>query len=100
RGAIEAGPLVFTLEPGDTFYVWATLFATADSRDATPSSADAFHTLTMQFDDASGLVPATVPEPGEATAMAWALVVLGALARRGRRDRAATGARNASTPAS
>jgi hypothetical protein len=85
---IEAEPLVFPVDPGDEFYVWAALFATADSREATPSSADAFHTLTMEFDDPSGLVAATaVPEAGGGAVVAWGLVVLRAFARRARSER-------------
>jgi len=79
---IDAEPLVFTLDPGDEFYIWAVLFATADSRDGTPSEADAFHSLNMEFHDASGLIAATaVPEPAGGGLVAWVVAMLLAAAR-------------------
>ncbi|MBK7948247.1 MAG: hypothetical protein IPK00_05800 [Deltaproteobacteria bacterium] len=53
--------LTFTVNPGESFYVWATLGADAE-RDL--SSADALSTLTMVFQDSTGLTAASVPEPG------------------------------------
>jgi hypothetical protein len=75
-------PLVFEAEPGDAFYVWAAAFASADSREATPSSADAFHTLSMSFEDPSGLEAATIPEPANGS-----LLVLGCALFTGRARR-------------
>lgn len=76
----QPAPLEFTLQPGDAVYLQAVLFANADSRNV-PSHADAFHTLTLSFQNASGLVQAAaVPEPGT-----WALLLAGGawlLARR------------------
>lgn len=74
-----ASSLTFTVNPGESFYVWATLGADAE-RDL--SSADALNTLTMAFQDSTGLTAASVPEPG-ASAMLGAGVLLLA-ARRGR----------------
>ncbi|NIP19320.1 MAG: PEP-CTERM sorting domain-containing protein, partial [Xanthomonadales bacterium] len=50
----------FTVDPGDSFYVWARLVTTADN----PGVADAFTTLTASFTNVDGLSPAAVPEPG------------------------------------
>jgi hypothetical protein len=80
----QPAPLEFTLQPGDSVYLQATLFAGADSRNI-PSAADAFHTLTMSFQNPANLVQAAalVPEPAS-----WALMLLGGAAllraRRGR----------------
>lgn len=49
-----------SLAPGESFYLWARLRASAE-RDL--SFADAFSTLTTSFEDATGLVAASVPEP-------------------------------------
>ena len=74
--------LSFTLDPGQSVFLQATLGADAE-RDL--SFADSFSTLTTSFQDPVGLVAAsTVPEPGT-----FALVVLGlaGVARSGRRRR-------------
>jgi hypothetical protein len=53
----------FTVDPGDSFYVWARLLATADN----PGEVDAFSTLTASFTNTQGLQPAAVvPEPATA----------------------------------
>lgn len=49
----------FTIDPGDSFYVWARLVTTADN----PGVADAFSTLTASLSNTNGLAPAAVPEP-------------------------------------
>jgi hypothetical protein len=50
----------FTIQPGDSFYVWARLVATADN----PGEVDAFSTLSASFTNTQGLQPAAVvPEP-------------------------------------
>jgi hypothetical protein len=59
----------FTVDPGDSFYVWARLLATANN----PGVVDAFSTLTASLTNTNGLVPASVPEPSTA----W-LLMLGA----------------------
>jgi PEP-CTERM motif len=67
------GDVRFTVNPGDTFFVQSTLDDFVDSRSQQlAASADASHTLTMQFTegDTSLLIPAavptdaSVPEPG------------------------------------
>jgi hypothetical protein len=60
----------FTVDPGDSFYVWARLVATAD----TPGVVDAFSTLTATLSETEGFEPAFVPEPSSAM-----LLILGAL---------------------
>ena len=70
----------FTVAPGDSFYVWARLVATAE----TPGVVDAFSTLTASFSETTGLEPAIVPEPSQAI-----LLALGALGFCLRRRRAA-----------
>lgn len=59
----------FTVDPGDSFYVWARLLGTADN----PGVVDAFSTLTASLTNTDGLVPAAAPEPGAAL-----LLMLGA----------------------
>jgi hypothetical protein len=57
----------FTVDPGDSFYVWGRLVATADN----PGEVDAFSTLTASFTNTEGLQPAAVvPVP----ATMWLLV--------------------------
>ncbi len=74
--------LVFTLDPGQEVYVIAQLNASVDSRFSTPSTADAFSTLTTGFQSGAGLVKAVdVPEVGTAGLLA-AAGLLGALRRR------------------
>ena len=63
----------FTVDPGDSFYVWARLVATADNIGV----ADASSTLTASFSNIEGLTPAAtstliVPLP----AAAWMAVPL------------------------
>jgi hypothetical protein len=62
------GSVTFTVQPGDIFYVYASLYAAADSSHQVEGSADAAHTLALEFTsgDASLLTPeaAAVPEPG------------------------------------
>lgn len=75
--------LSFTVQPGQSFFVQAILGASAE-RDL--SSADAFSTLELAFQDASDLVAASgtvVPEPS--TALLFMLGLAG-LARTGRRS--------------
>lgn len=70
----------FTLQPGESFYIWAQLLATSNSAGV----VDAFSTLTASFSDTSGLTPAAtaVPEAGRLGLVALALVAA-ALGRRG-----------------
>ena len=75
--------LTFTVQPGQSFFIQTTLGASAE-RDM--SSADAFSTLSLAFQDANGLTAASgtvVPEPG--TAILFALGLAG-LAQSGRRS--------------
>lgn len=64
----------FTVQPGEGFYVWARLVATADN----PGVSDAFTTLTASLSNTLGLTPASVPEPSAAALLliggaAWCL---------------------------
>ena len=52
----------FTVDPGDSFYVWARLVGTADQL----GEVDAYSTLTASLTNIVGLAPASVPEPGAA----------------------------------
>lgn len=84
----QPAPLVFSLDPGDSVYLEAVMFASADSRNAVPSTADAFHTLRLAFSEPpADLLPATqlpVPEPAAATLLALGLAAIRLLRRRGR----------------
>jgi hypothetical protein len=87
------GDVTFTVNPGDSFFVQATLEAIIDSRSGSVfASADAAHTLAMQFTqgDTSLLTPAAVaassdaPEPVTTTLLGIGLAVAGlAMRRRG-----------------
>ena len=67
----------FTVDPGDSFYVWSMLLATADN----PGTVDAFGTLTASFTNTDGLTPAAVvPDPS--TLPLAAPLLLAALGRR------------------
>ncbi|MHC4993988.1 MAG: hypothetical protein ACYTGQ_02945 [Planctomycetota bacterium] len=84
-GAVEeTRAFPFTVAPGDGFYIWAQLLATADN----PGQVDAFNTLTASFTNTVGLAPAAtsfaIPEP-------TSLAFLGlAMMRLFRRDRHAS----------
>jgi hypothetical protein len=86
------GDVTFTVNPGDVFFVQATLTAIADSRsDDLFSLADASHTMDMQFTqgDTSLLIPAVVatadaPEPVSMTLFGSGLAILGLVMRRRR----------------
>jgi len=76
-----SGSLHFSLAPGESVYVWALLTAEAERNGAW---ADALGTVTMAFDDPTGLRAAsTVPEPALATLLGTA-VLAAAGARYGR----------------
>jgi len=75
------GSLTFSLDPGESVYVWARLRAEAERNGAW---ADALGTVTMAFDDPTGLQAASsVPEPA-AGALLGASALAGAAARRRR----------------
>ncbi len=60
---IAAGGFSVTLEPGDTFYLWANMVVSAGDE----GISDALNTLNMSFSDTSQLVSASataVPLPG------------------------------------
>jgi hypothetical protein len=84
------GEATFTLNPGDDFFVQATLDTFVDSRSQQlAATADASHTLEMVFTqgDTSLLVPAAtplsaVPEPGTGLATGIGVVAVFAAARR------------------
>ena len=81
--SLQEGNLSFTLNPGQSVYLWARLDADA-RRDK--SSANAYSTLTFKFDDPAGLTaasnpspPVTTPEPGAGVLLGiGVLVTLGA----------------------
>lgn len=77
----------FTVDPGDSFYVWARLVTTADNT----GTADASSTLTASFTNTAGLEPAAVaiPEPGAAALLVigGGMALVGGRGRRSRRDR-------------
>jgi hypothetical protein len=84
------GSVTFNVNPGEIFYVQATLSAFADSRSQQLfASADASHTLTMSFSqgNTSLLVPAAAgpaadaPEPGGALLPGIGLVLVVAACR-------------------
>ncbi len=80
-GGVANGSVSFSVDPGDTFYMFADLFADSYSFSA---SADAFSTFTGSFVDASQLRAAsnTIPEPSSLLLMA--LATTGLLCRQGR----------------
>jgi hypothetical protein len=73
------GSVSFSLEVGESVYLWANLDAEAQ-RDL--GYADAFATLTTSFVDSTGLVASSVPEPGTAALLALAGLALGVRRRR------------------
>lgn len=54
----DSATISFSIDPGDNFFVVASLRARAKN-----GSADAWNTLTLDFDDDTGLTPTLVPEP-------------------------------------
>lgn len=80
-GAVdEMRSFPFTVEPGESFYVWAMLIATADN----PGLVDASSTLTASFTNTNGLSPAAVPEPTSGLLLALGGLALLLPRRRGR----------------
>lgn len=72
----------FTVDPGDSFYVWSRLLATADQL----GEVDAFNTLTATLTNNVGFTPAAVvPEPSTASLFVIGLLGLGMLHRSGAR---------------
>lgn len=56
----EQRSFTFSIDPGESFYVWARLVTTADN----PGVADAYSTLTASLSNTQGLTLTLVPEPG------------------------------------
>ncbi|MGB7325625.1 MAG: hypothetical protein WBD31_12195 [Rubripirellula sp.] len=67
----SAGSLSFTVNPGDEFFVAASLNATTRA-----GTVDAFNTFTSSFTDATGITAIAVPEPTSAGVLAMASVVI------------------------
>jgi hypothetical protein len=63
------------LNPGDDFYVVMELIGHGQN-----GTTDAWGTLSAQFDNASGIIPAAIPVPEPATTALWLLGVGGLLA--------------------
>lgn len=68
----------FTVDPGDSFYVWTWMVGTAD----VAGQVDAFHTLTASFTNTAGLTPAAVPAPAIPWLLGWGAAALALSARR------------------
>ena len=74
----------FLLDPGVSVYLEAAVLATARSTRG-PSLADASNTMTMRFEDSTGLVVARpVPEAGTLSLLCAGLVLIAGLVRRRR----------------
>jgi len=79
----------FTLDPGESVYLEASLLATARSTRG-PSVADAFNTMTMNFTDTTGLAVATpVPEAASLPMLCAGLALMAGLAWRRKQARQA-----------
>lgn len=83
---IQSDSFSIFLNPGESFYLWASLFA----QSAAQGTADAANTLALSFTDSTGLVPAssvsTVPLPSAVWFLGSGLLGLIPVARRRRRD--------------
>lgn len=75
----------FTVDPGDSFYVWTWMLGTAD----VTGQVDAFNTLTASFTNTAGLTPAAVPAPAIPWLLGWGAAGLALSARRRERRLAA-----------
>jgi hypothetical protein len=79
----KSGTLTFSVDPGDSFYLWAEINANAYSGPNADVIADGFNTLTMSFSDPSNLAPAAVPLPAAAWLFGSAVLgLMGGIARR------------------
>ena len=77
--AVRQASFSFELQPGESIYLWANLDAEAQRES---SYADAFSTLEFSWQNAEGLVTASVvPEPGTLSLMALGTVTLAGLRR-------------------
>jgi hypothetical protein len=65
RNVLLTGSVTFDVAPGDTFFLVAEMFATADSRDQNEAEIDAANTLEMRFTagDTSLLTPLLTEAP-------------------------------------
>jgi hypothetical protein len=68
----------FSVDPGDSFYVWTWMLGTAD----VTGEVDAFNTLTASFTNTAGLTPAAVPAPAIPWLLGWSTAGLALTARR------------------
>jgi hypothetical protein len=81
--AVRMGTLDFTLDPGESVYLWTQLSALG----LDGGSADAFGTLTSTFEDSAGLVAASqemtvIPEPTAPLFLCGSVALIGLRRRR------------------
>lgn len=93
------GSVSFTVDPGDSFYVWGNLDAYANSSHQVVGTVDALHTLAMAFSGGdTSLLTAEVGAVSEPSPAALVLAGLATLAALVRRCHAASSTRRISRP--